>query len=187
MKNKYFVISLPRTGTKTLCKMADILGLKYKHIPSINIDTIYHEYDFFADTPCYSYSFITKLCMDENNKFIYIDREPQDWYTSFNNSGMIRNFKYLLNRKELPEANVLDKNCLVEIFGNSTDKDNMIHRFKKHRNFCLLIPEERILRFSLSEGWKPLCDFVGMHNFDTSQAVPHINAGTLYEKINKSF
>lgn len=182
MKDKYFVISLPRTGTKSLCKMAGIVGLSFKHVPSIHLDRIYSQYDFFADTPCFTYSNIEKLLEVPQNKFIYIDRQPIAWLESFVNSGLLANFTKMLKAECPHPINALDKKCLLEIFSDDATFDNLLHKFKIHKEYCLKISQDRLLVYNFSEKWDTFCGFLGT-NIPEHTDIPIINRGTLYEKI----
>ena len=56
----FFVVSLPRTGTKSVCKMADLCDLKPMHVLDTSkrlISHIENGYNFFADTPFYNPNF----------------------------------------------------------------------------------------------------------------------------------
>ena len=84
-QTKYFVVSLPRTGTKSICKMAATTGMKISHAPSVALQRALHSTNirFFADTPVYAPSHISHVMVNENHKFIYIDRDAEEWKSSF--------------------------------------------------------------------------------------------------------
>lgn len=185
-KNIISVISLPRTGTKSLSKCLYILGYNFKHCPSdcLSVHLTANTYQVYADTPMYCPTIFSKLVKEPSNKFIYIDRDPVSWITSFENTGLHNNYMNYMSKDYIKYATGrLDKACLIEIFkGAPYSKDTFIDAYNEHKeNVLKIIPSYQLLMFKFEEGWENLCQFLGKSVPD--QPIPHINKGTLYEKI----
>lgn len=198
MKTKYFIVSLPRTGTKSLCKMTQILGFTFKHVPSCSLNRFLREdeIDVFADTPIFTPSTFTSLLNDnENYKFIYIDRPADEWVESFERVHMVENYMALhTNQIDHNAVNLMDRHCLEEIFQNSDyTRDLAVRSYYKHKDTVYnTIPESKLLTYDFSMGWNPLCEFMGVKVEDNkplsefmgvNTPIPHINKNTIYEKI----
>lgn len=183
----FFVISLPRSGTKSLCKMAHILGLSYKHVPSVALPRMLNEgkTDLFADTPVYRPSFFLNALENEKSKFIYIDRGVNDWIESFERVGLHRNYNSLLSLspKHINQINRLDRDSLYEIFNSDVyDRKLAMDSFDVHKKIIMdNIPQDRLLVYNFSDGWPNLCEFIGKHV--PTEQIPHINKNTMFENI----
>ena len=181
---KYFVVSLPRTGTKSLCKMADMLGLKFCHAPTVQLPRMLNASDttFFADTPLYAPSHIKHVMVNPNHKFIYMDRDVDEWKDSFERVGLHRNYATLLKLEKRNGYQELDKNCLAEVFDGPYDTNTAEAVFNKHKEDVFdLIPVDRLLVYKLSDGWAPFCKFLDKPI--PTEEMPHINKNTMFEKL----
>lgn len=185
--DRFFVVSLPRTGTKSLCKMAGMMGMIYKHVPSTGLDRMLrlNDADLYADTPVFAPSVFKELVKDERNKFIYIDRPIDSWLESFDRVGMPQNYMSLHTGKIAENSvNKLDRTVLEEVFRNSNYSDKVARSAYRHHHLQVIknIPADRLLVYKFSHGWEPLAEFVGR---DVPQAVqvPHINQNTMYDAI----
>jgi len=193
--NKYFVVSIPRTGTKSLCRMAHECGLKFKHVPGFSFEDRFKDgMEFFSDTPCYVPSFIEKICErnDFNAKFIYIDRNYDDIFNSWVKSDLYKNYIWLKNlynneekRKDMRYGMQYDYLCYNESFSNQElTKENYKEVFEEHKNkvFSTLQKHNKeLLIYNFTDGWKPFCDFLGCEIPNVE--IPKINSGQLFEKI----
>lgn len=185
--NKIFIISLPRTGTKSLTKMLMVLGYKTSHCPSIRFEWELqaNENVVYADTPIYRPSLFGELAKNPTNKFLFIDRDIESWLKSFESQKLNNAYLDYISRPEdkLHRVSRLDRDSLVEVFQEPYYTSELAKvRFKIHREKVeSLIPKEQLLVYKFSDGWKPLCDFLGKDIPDVE--VPHINKDTLFEKI----
>jgi hypothetical protein len=184
--NKFFIVSLPRTGTKSLCKMVETMGMTFKHVPSTALDRIMrlNEAEVFADTPVFTPSVFKELVEDASNKFIYIDRPIDEWIDSFERVGMPGNYMALHTDKIAPNCvNKLDRSALEEIFDNQDYTSDVARTaYNTHRDQVMTIPVDRLLIYKFSDGWAPLADFVG-RTVPPEADVPHINQNTMYDAI----
>lgn len=184
--DKFFIVSLPRTGTKSLCKMVEMMGLKFKHVPSVGLPRLLRENEIslFADTPIYVPSTFIPLVEDERNKFIYIDRPVDEWLDSFERVGMPGNYMALHTEEIAPNCvNQMDRESLEEIFmDNDYTSEIALDAYHLHRKAVMEhIPADRLLVYKFSDGWGPLADFMGC--VPIPDEVPHINKNTMYDAI----
>jgi len=100
-------------------------------------------------------------------KVILTVRDPERWYDSA--QGTI--FRAALNapREGLTPAaeagrGMLDRVVLNGTFGGRfTDREHAIRVFEEHNaEVRRVVPAERLLEFEVSQGWQPLCDFLGV-------------------------
>jgi len=195
MKTVYFVVSLPRTGTKSLCRMAHECGITFIHAP---INTFQRELEngknFFADTPCFVPSFIEKVLEIENinPKFIYIDRDFTEVFESWKKVNLHLNYTRMYNqytneetRSSMPKSTLTDILSLHECFNESyMDNSNYLTLFESHKQKVLSIIRENnkeLLIYNFQDGWEPFCNFLGCDK--PSVEIPHLNIETMFEKI----
>jgi len=187
IKNKYFIVSLPRTGTKSLCKMFMLLGYQVDHCPSIRLSAHLQSNEFgcFADTPIYRPSLVKKLALEPSNKFIYIDRPCDQWLLSFERMKLHQAYMDYISRDadKIKPISQLDRDSLVEVFGgNSYSSQLAIESFHKHKHemFDVILPSQ-LLTYQFKDGWVPLCNFLGEEIL--SVEIPHLNKNQLFDKI----
>lgn len=185
-QTKYFIVSLPRTGTKSLCQMMSILGFTTKHVPSTSLPHLLlaDKITVFADTPIYRPSVISNLIKTETNKFIYCVKSADEWVKSFEKVKLHHNYEKLRSG-EIAEnhVNALDRDSMGEIFMN-LPYDNTLagNLFNRHKNFIdTKIPKNRILYYDFNNGWEPLCSFVNKNI--PSVPIPHLNKDTMFDPI----
>ena len=185
-KDKIFIVSLPRSGTKSLSKMLTILGYSIKHCPS-DVLSVYlqrNEFDVYADTPVYCDSIFSKLCLEPSNKFIYIDREVESWLDSFQRTALHVSYTDYLSKDDLRWATArLDKQCLIEVFhGEAWCKEMAIAAYNEHKEKVMnTIPQSQLFCYKFEEGWESLCKFLGKPI--PIETIPHINKNCLYDTI----
>jgi hypothetical protein len=196
MKTVYFVVSLPRTGTKSISKMAQILGFNTKHGFGNGFETFFDRgFDFFADTPSYVPSFIESVCKSEKfiPKFIYIDKNFDEIYQSWVKVGLYKNYVGMWNQynDEEKKTTTLSRYSLIDIESYSEsflsqfmNEKNYQELFQKHQDKIFEIIQKNnrnLLIYNFSDGWKPLCEFL---NKDIrNEVMPHINQNTMFDKI----
>lgn len=109
-------------------------------------------------------------------KIIHTLRDPHEWYESAyktifmaNNLPVKRILKfaslYMFSkeiRRRLPVLIYNRKLMKLEFGTNLKDKKKIIAKFESHtENVIKKIPSKRLLLFNPSDGWKPLCNFLG--------------------------
>jgi hypothetical protein len=169
MKTIFFVTSLPRSGTTSLCEMSKICGIKSQHILGNHSfqKLIDNEILFFADTPFFSPEFLVGFLENNTNynvKFIYSLRETESHTESL---------KYLYKiwspfSEKHCKHNLLDRICHEKII-----KTDIL---KNHKKYIKLISETYdvpMLEYSFSNGWTNFCSFIDKPI--PNQPIPHKN------------
>lgn len=96
-------------------------------------------------------------------KFILSRRDPEKWYASTMNTI----FRGMIAADENPEDAHLKMVCTLirdnTFGGDLTDKANAIRVFEAHNQKVIdTLPKDRLLVFEATEGWAPLCEFLGV-------------------------
>jgi len=144
----------------------------------IDWDVAYGKYKSAVDFPtCRFY----KQLMEKypGTKVILTVRDPEKWYESYMSTiypmrvpdSQIPIAKMMedLGWKGMFHDNFEDKDATIKVF-----KDN-IEQVKKH------VPKEKLLVFSVKEGWEPLCKFLDVSV--PSTPFPHVNNRESMEAI----
>ena len=183
MNIKYFVISLPRTGTTSLSKMARICGLNPKHAPhSYWMNHIKKdEFNFFSDTPIFDPNIIEKIIQDSSyeSKFIFIDRDFSDIFKSWIKMGLFQNYLgFYGNEKNF------DFVSYNNAFNNQKlSEENYFELFSNHKKTVLDLVKENnkdFLIYNFDMGWVPFCDFLGVEI--PTEEIPKLNTNTFFDK-----
>lgn len=189
IKTKFVVVSLPRTGTKSLCQMAKNVGFEISHAPGNRFETALKHYDFIADTPVFTISNITKLLSTDNDvKFIYCEKPVDSWISSMQKVGLSNNYndmydKYFTDKKSLNSHNILDFESLYEVLEGKFDPITAKEKFLKHRRDVInTIPQNRLLFYNFRYAWEPLARFMGVSP-PNGLDIPHLNSDTMFDKI----
>jgi hypothetical protein len=195
METKYFVISLPRTGTKSLCRMAHECGLKFKHAAVTTFEKSLRDgHNFFADTPCYVPSFVESICNREDikPKFIFINKEYSSVFESWKKVNLYLNYTRMYNqwmdedlKSKMTINSKTDFLSLHESFSETfMDESNFEKLFELHKEKVLSIVKQHkkdLLIYNFTEGWKPFCEFINCEIPDSN--LPHLNTNTMFEPI----
>ena len=165
----YIVVSPPRSGTTSICKMAEICGLNPMHVLSnISFSEAIHQYNFFADTPFYSPEFLIGLLQTYKNvKFIYITRSPEEIKQSMIKSGV---YNYLSGEKVF--SYMYDKLLIHDFIFLKNVRQNL----QDHYNIMTKISNIygiEMLSYNFADGWEPFCNFIDTNIPDVP--IPHLN------------
>ena len=99
-------------------------------------------------------------------KVIHTERPEEAWWTSFN--GTIGKFFRLFRTLELPphimdQFSTMERLFVSKNFPDLTDKDAVIATYRAHNQRVReVIPADRLLVFSVKDGWGPLCEFLNV-------------------------
>ena len=194
METKYFVVSLPRSGTSSISKMAYIVGMKQKHCPSLYFSHLLgrNDFNFYSDTPIYAPSTIDIICADEESdvKFIFINRNFKDIFQSWVNVNLYGDYLHILkmynsNRNNMSPSMLLDYESHYDAFnGNILNESNYQEVFNNHKEMIInkIVGYNRpILIYNFESGWKPFCDFLGVNVPNVE--IPIINKSKMFEAI----
>ena len=127
-------------------------------------DEVFHGYRSQVDWPGARY-WRELAAYYPNAKIILTVRDADDWYDSFATTIM----RLLAARGTIPDphlSGLVDMgHVLIEegVFsGRTADRDYAIAKFKAHNaEVEAAFPASRLLTFDVSEGWGPLCRFLG--------------------------
>jgi hypothetical protein len=114
-------------------------------------------------------------------KVVLTVRDSERWWTSIDST------LFAMSRAgELPATQpVAEIGQLVmgaAFDGLTTDREHVIRRFEEHNERVRQgIPPERLLVFQVSEGWGPLCGFLGADVPD--EPFPHLNEGDSFRAM----
>jgi hypothetical protein len=188
----------PRTGTMSMQAALKILGFPCYHMKevprerghldawhkfitgqaSMDWHALFRKFEATVDTPgCLYYKELMEAFPDA--KVVLAVRDPDRWYESFTTL-------YRTLNSFRPAARVIPKLgkfvrfadvMLAQRFGDSLDRENCIRVFTEHNEAVQRnVPPERLLVFRVTEGWEPLCQFLGCA-VPEGVPFPHLNEG----------
>ena len=202
---KIIGVGLSRTGSMSLRYALDDLGFKCYHMEvaarnfsrgdldlwldfmegrtDMDWDSVFEGYEATMDTP-------PALYFDElykkypKAKYILTVRNSENWYKSLAklmnmHDTLVEKLQFLPRFKAFQRVyRILESKLKTE--GN--DQESLIKFFNNHNESVkALIPNDQLLVFEVKDGYKPLCDFLGIPA--PTEEFPHINAGI--EKAEK--
>lgn len=179
----YFV-GLPRTGTTSIAAAMNILGYKVLHDDEgpnvIDLCGSYHRGEIDQDElhhqfgqrgyNCSFYSNHHKWAgQNKNVKVVLTTRDPDKWADSFLTVATIpdiwqqRPFVWIPSLREIKP--MLDEIMKEQPTGGDPegylDRDVLVRGYQVHsQNVREAVPADRLLEFSVKDGWGPLCDFL---------------------------
>lgn len=121
--------------------------------------TIFHNYASTVDWPNATY-YRELAAAYPDAKVIHTERDAEDWYAStqatiFADRGPMD--------PEAPFPRMIGKVIFRLFDGRMHDKDHLIAVYKAHNaRVREAIPADRLLVYHVSDGWPPLCDFLGV-------------------------
>jgi hypothetical protein len=148
-------------------------------------DTVFDGYRSAVDFP--AASFYRQLAdYYPEAKVVLTMRDPERWYQSFIEtihrplSGLLPD--HLSDWGKMVRATILDP-----VFsGDVSDKDHVIECFKRHNDKVVrTVPSERLLVYEVSQGWAPLCKFLGMGVPETP--FPKVNSTQEFKELANRF
>ncbi|OGM43820.1 hypothetical protein ABOM_007553 [Aspergillus bombycis] len=151
-------------------------------------DNVTGNFDVILDTPCCF--FVDELIAAyPDAKVILSTRDPDEWLTSMRNSifAMIHFPSWRVLRRMDPRGcgRWLEH---VELTWRSfccLDGDEKCRQaFIDHNNYvCKVVPKDRLLIYEVREGWKPLCEFLGIPEPDNP--FPSCNTPGEFMKVHR--
>jgi len=181
-KPKVFGIGLSRTGTTSLTKALDILGYDTIHFINpitqkvLDLEDFFY-FDGFTDSPV-AYRFEELYALFPNAKFIYTERNIEDWIRS--NSALYEPFgfsttqemKAWFTQPESGKFNKLFQNyhptyraAYESLYADFPTWEDAYHAFEERVNlFFEDKPKEKLLKINIpeGEGWEKLCSFMNV-------------------------
>jgi hypothetical protein len=152
------------------------------HSRTCDWDRALSGYDAAVDWPCAE--FWEELATEyPDAKIILTVRDPEAWYASVGKT--IQNWP-MCPELEWPQhmlsGRAMARTIVREgVLQNFHDKDAMIKQFVEHiERVKRTIPADRLLVFNATDGWEPLCRFLGK-DMPTTVPYPHSNRGQNFE------
>ncbi|PCD44334.1 hypothetical protein AU210_003412 [Fusarium oxysporum f. sp. radicis-cucumerinum] len=141
-------------------------------------------------------------------KVIIMNRDPEKWYESVLNSiYLITTPKGFLAKLSMIYCFLLDTNLqymakysksmrsLVQKYDHGNDKEKAIAWYKaQYQEFHDRIPADRYIEYTITEGWGPLCEYLGVPVPEVQDPVtgktveapfPHLNDGETFRRNSK--
>jgi Sulfotransferase domain len=115
-------------------------------------------------------------------KVVLTVRDPERWWNSIDSTLFAAS-----RAGDLPatHAHVAEMGQLVmdaAFDGRTTDREHVLRRFEEHNEQVRQgVAPDRLLVFQVSEGWGPLCDFLGVEAPD--EPFPHLNEGANFQQM----
>lgn len=97
-------------------------------------------------------------------KVILSDRDPDDWYGSFSQTIL----PLILDKASWPRERrawfeMIDKVIIEKAFGGRTDRDGILAAYQANTKAVRALEARgQALVFRSSDGWEPLCNFLGV-------------------------
>jgi hypothetical protein len=163
-------LALERVGFAPCYHMKEVFEHLEDHVPlwdqaargeSVDWDALFRGYRSAVDFPVAS--FYRELAdYYPKAKVVLTLRDPERWFQSFSDTIMRPLTQPLPDN--LAEWGAMTRKAILErVFkGNALDKAHVIERFRHHNDEVeRTIAPERLLVYEVSQGWKPLCEFLG--------------------------
>ena len=197
-KMKVLFVGLGRTGTTSLVAAMEILGYRCVHDDTdsavmdlyadyykgrLTMDQVYHAMGERGFNCSFMYQDYDWAATQDDVKVVFSTRAPEKWvdswlsvtdtYTLFKSPPaswipIIRDVAPLLDAhyKDIPTG------------GNPQgwqDRDTLLKGYRIHQeNVMQAVPKERLLVYSVEQGWEPFCQFLGVP-VPESLPFPHVN------------
>ena len=113
-------------------------------------------------------------------KVLLTIRDPEKWYESTKNT--------LYPTGDAPEPSPIMRMATKLVWeqtfdGNFEDRRYAIEVFKRHNEEVKKhVPPERLLVYEVKEGWKPLCEFLGVE-IPEEKPFPHLNDTEAFKEM----
>ena len=202
---KIIGVGLSRTGSMSLRYALDDLGFPCYHMEvaarnysrgdldlwldfmegrtEMDWDSVFDGYEATMDTPPALY-FEELYKKYPEAKYILTVRNAENWYDSLAklmnmHDTLVEKLQFLPRFKDFQRVyRLLEK----QIIANGNNRESIIQYYNDHTAAVkAAIPADQLLVFEVKEGYKPLCEFLGIPVKE--EDFPHINAGI--EKAEK--
>jgi hypothetical protein len=153
---------------------------------AVDWDGLYAGYRAAVDWPtCAFWRELTAAYPDA--KVILTERDPERWYESY--EATIRAGMPPVDREEPPDRDddsvaAMMRTVIVErSFGGRLEpKAHLLDRYRRHVDeVTSTVPADRLLVWSVAEGWGPLCDFLGVA--PPGEPFPRVNSRAEFGRI----
>ena len=137
--------------------------------------SIFADFQSAVDFPVSAY-WQDVLAVTPDAKVILSDRDPEDWYGSFSQTIL----PLILDKAAWPDNRrawfeMIDQVIVGKALGGRTDREGILAAYRANAEAARALQAEgRALVFRSSDGWAPLCDFLGVEVPD--EPYPKTNA-----------
>jgi len=105
-------------------------------------------------------------------RVIHTVRVPEKWFES--TQATVFSPQWVERTLSLPLREFFEKAVYPEFGGRLNDRDFMLTQYARHQDEVIgTVPKGRLLVFEASDGWEPLCEFLGVPVPDTPY--PRVN------------
>lgn len=184
-----------RTGTTSLQSALDVLGYRTFEIdaifedmrraalftealddPEFDWERVFTGYDAAADQPAHVF-WRELAAFYPDAKVILTVRDADEWYDSYRATVWEPTVGPTIG-KGMPDErwNEMIRRVIVDraFGGEPTDRATVIDTFERHNSDVRsTFGAERLLVYNLEDGWRPLCDFLGLAI--PAVPFPHLN------------
>jgi hypothetical protein len=163
---------------------AEIWVDAYTRSNEIDWEKLLDGYDAIVDAPgCLFYKELMTAYPEA--PVILTVRDGESWWNSFEKLYHVNhNLRFLTFLPFFRKFYSVFIAIIDDVFNNDMSKQNCIASFEKHNaNVEAHVPPERLLIYTVSEGWEPLCTFLNVDIPDTP--FPHTNSGV--DGVKKKF
>jgi hypothetical protein len=109
--------------------------------------------------------FFWRELMDEfpQARVILCERDPQSWYASMSRTILRQDLFDGPPDPSLADLRRLSGAMFEHVFGNRLDEAHLVEVFERHNaEVRRAVPAGRLLVYEVSQGWEPLCRFLGV-------------------------
>jgi len=203
MALKVIGAGLGRTGTNSLKVALEKLGFsKCHHMTEVlenpqqvagflaaarnekvDWDTLFEGYRASCDWPSCNFWRELSACYPDA-KIILTRRSAESWYLSMSET-LIPFMRKVIAGPPQPIREIAQEIVINQSFsGDIDDKDHVMEVFELHNQAVRdTIAKERLLEFEASDGWEPLCAFLGVPVPD--EPYPRVNAMGEFKRRQK--
>lgn len=119
---------------------------------------------------CHFYGDLARIYPDA--KVILTVRDPESWFRS--TQATIFGFEHVGEVEKRPMGGFMKKAILPTFDGRVKDREHAIAVYERHNaEVRRTIPPERLLVYDVTQGWEPMCRFLGVPV--PSEPFPHAN------------
>lgn len=170
--------------------------LTLKETGSTNWDELYKGYQATVDFPGYPW-YKEHMKQYPDAKVILTVRPFEKWYTSVYSTiwkagpqtlsekiAMMSKLLFNSRLRSVIKCVKFSKKVIFEthLQGKFEDKDFAEKIFNKHiEDVKAYVPKEKLLVYDVSEGWEPLCKFLGVP--EPNEPIPHLNKKENFKKM----
>lgn len=150
------------------------------HGEAIDWEELFGDYGSATDWPaCTFWSELAERYPEA--KVVLTVRDPERWWDSIDSTVFaVSRAGRLPTTNAVAEIGQLVMDAAFD--GLTTDREHVIRRFEEHNERVRQgIPRERLLVFRVSDGWVPLCEFLGAEVPD--EPFPHLNQGAQFRAM----